>query len=453
MLRKILIKKAKHIHFVGIGGISMSALAKFAYLMKKKVTGSDLVHNSEVENLSKTGISVYIGHKAKNIGNADMVVYTNAVGEDNVELVEARKRNLVIMERAEFLDGISEFYDITIAVSGTHGKTTTTAMIAKIFIDAGLDPCVHLGGKACFLDSNMRAGRGIFITEACEFRKSFLKLKPTISVITNIDDEHLDYYHTHSNLVRAFRCFIKKSKYCYCNYDSLPQNTHATTFSVDNSQSDWTAKNLKLKQTAGYTFDVYNNKSFMGNFETSVIGKHNVLNALCAIMVAKQLNIPDKIISSALISFLGVSRRFEKYDKVRNADIIHDYAHHPTEITQTISSFREFYRGELVVIFEPHTYSRTQNHFDLFVEAFNSHLIDKIIFLPTYPAREKLIASATSKSIYKEVAKKQKTAYYFGSKAKLFSYLNDLCDSQTTLLFMGAGPIENTCKEFVKKCK
>ena len=429
----------------------MSALAKLMLSFKKQVCGCDDKLTNITSNLTKLGIIVKKSYYKKGLENCDLVIYTNAISQNNKNLLEAKKLHKPILERAEFLGEITKLYKTTLAISGTHGKTTTTSMIAHVLNFK--NPTVHVGGILNETKSNLAIGnKKIFITEACEYNKSFLKLNPDYSVVLNIEKDHLDTYKTYDNLKQSFIQFMKQTnKKIILNHNilkTLPQNfdkEKLITISI-NKDSTYIAKNLKSDNGA-YNFDVYKKNIFVGHINLNILGRHNVLNALASICVCLEQNIPFEIIKEKLENFKNTKRRFEiLYDK--NFKVITDYAHHPTEIKASIKTARSICKNKIICIFEPHTYSRTISLFKEFLTCFKG--CDKLILLPTYKAREHKIANDSSFELYNTIKNYQKTIY-----AKNYADCNNILkkdiDSNNVFLFLGAGTIDDLARDFALK--
>lgn len=445
--------KYKKIFFVGINGISMSALAKLSIKMGIDVLGSDKNCGELAKNLQRMGVKIYKVHRKSNIKGCDLVVYSSAIGKENKELVEAKRLNIKTMERAEYLGWIASKYKNVIAIAGTHGKTTTTAMIGYIFLLAGLNPTVHIGGEFKYFGGNLFCGgTDFFVTEACEFKDSFLKLKPNVSVVTNIEREHLDYFKTFEKEVLSFNKFLAKTKeMCFVNekYNDLLRDNLQVTFCGTSNKSDWQARKIEMLTDGRYCFEVFfKNKSF-GKINLGVAGDFNVKNALLAIAVARKYGIDMKIIKTALESFCNVNRRFEKLGEKYENDVVIDYAHHPTEIAKTIKMCKEVYNKRLVCIFQPHTFSRTESLINDFLTCFDG--VDELVLLSTYSAREEYVYLG-SVEFLKDKLVFQKPNYKIAGafdKKELENQLEKY--KNCTLLFLGAGDIDKCARRFVEK--
>lgn len=405
---------AKRMYFIGIGGISMSALAIFQAASGNIVSGSD-ISNSDALNIFKNfNIPVYIGHKKENIKafNPNLVVINCAIKEDNEELKWAIAHKKKIITRAELLGNVSKTFKNVIAISGTHGKTTTSALISEIFIEAKLKPSIHVGGILKRCESNFLIGeKKFFITEACEYQNSFLSLQPTLGIVLNIEPDHLDFFKNMKEINNSFEKFLENSKNKILKIDEF-------VYMLKNEKncSFYCAKNLK-KSNVGFSFDFYKNDICLAKIQTNFFGQHNVKNTLVACIVADFYKIKMPIVKRAIKNFGGVKRRFEEITKVNNSVVIHDYAHHPTEIEKVICQAKRY--GKVLTVFQPHTYSRTKKLFKDFLSCFN--LTDGLVLIKTYPAREEEVKGATAKDIYNQIL--SKNPLFFSED---FSYNNQI---------------------------
>ncbi len=403
----------KKIHFVGIGGIGMSGIAEVLKNMGYTVSGSDIKESDTVRRLRNLGIEVFIGHSAENLDESDVVVFSSAVKPDNPELLKAKSMGIPVIPRAEMLAELCRL-KYSVLVAGAHGKTTTTSLIATLLTDSGFDPTVVVGGKLKSLGTNAKLGQGEFlVAEADESDGSFLKLTPTIAVITNIDREHLDYFKNLRRIKRAFLEFANKvpfygvsvlCKECRHIKDLIPHlNRRYTTYGFS-EDADFFAKNITYK--APYVnFEAYYRNKDLGKFRITVPGKHNVLNALATIAVSQELSIPLDKVKDSLQNFKGIGRRFEFKGEKRGIRFYDDYGHHPTEIKAVIKTALWFKPERLCVIFQPHRYTRTRDHMDEFVQVFRSTLRKKdILFLmDIYPASEPPIDGVSSEVLYRKM--------------------------------------------------
>ena len=428
-----------HIYFIGIGGISLSALAMLCLSEGISVSGSDRESNSITEHLSRLGIKIFVGHNAKNINNVDLVVYSSAISDDNEELVYAREKGIENMERAEFLGMVSSGYQKVIAIGGVHGKTTTTGMMASVFMQAGLNPTVHIGGESKNFGSNIKiGGKEYFITEACEYRESFLKLKPDTAIILNIEEDHPDYYKNLQMILNAFDNFALNSKNVVIGerYKSLISNKNVTTFSLSGNSNYYVTNIVCLKN--GTAFSVIKNGKYYARVFIKLFGRHNVYNALSVIAVSEYYGISKKDIIDGLYNFNGIKRRFEYWGKKGKSVIFHDYAHHPTEIISTIKTAKEYFNKPIICFFQPHTYSRTKRLFSDFVSSFC--MCEKIYILPTYPAREKSCDGYSGLYLAKNIIKKGDNCEYV-KKFESASKIINSTSKDAVVLILGAGDI------------
>lgn len=440
----------KVIHFIGIGGVSMQALAKFASRQNFAVTGSD------IKPVDLGFATVFFGHNAQNVKASDIVVYSSAIKPDNVELVSAKKLGKKILSRAEFLAEISRRFETVIAVAGTHGKTTTTAMIAEVLVHAGKNPTVHIGGTSQAFGVNFRLGQNkFFVTEACEYDDSFLTLVPDFSVVLNIESEHLDYFKTFKNEVDSFAKFASQSGVVVCqnlakkilknnqkNVSSKllknSQKSHKIRFLGDFAQ----AKNIVHKKHKIH-YDLFVNGKFKRKVILNSIIDKNVQNSMLCYLVTKALKIDERYFFLAMKKFCGVHRRMEIINK--KPLVISDYAHHPSEILTVLQSVRKVYFDKKIVcLFQPHTFSRTQNFFEDFVFALS--LADEILMFKTFSARENFVKGATAFDLFKTLKKRIKSHYFASTDAlaKYFCCLDDDC----VLLILGAGDVAEFASKF-----
>ncbi len=457
-------KRFERVHFVGIGGVGMSGIAEVLKNLGYEVDGSDLRESETVKRLRGMGINVSIGHKADNIKNSDVVVISSAVSPDNPEVMRAKKMSIPVIPRAEMLAELARM-KYGILVAGAHGKTTTTSLVASVLGEGILDPTVVIGGKLKGIGSNARLGQGEFlVAEADESDGSFLKLSPTIAVVTNIDKEHMDFFKNIDVIKDAFLSFINKVPFyglailCGDNEyiaELLPKvQRRFITYGVG-EDLDLTAINIK---TVGFTsmFEaVLNNKS-LGHFEAPLIGDHNISNCLAAIAVANEIKMDMEDIRKALKNFSGVQRRFEYKGEAAGVKVIDDYGHHPSEITATLKAVRESVRsadnGRLVVLFQPHRYTRTRDLLGEFIDAFVD--ADKIVLLDIYPAGEKPLPGVNSELLFRGIKATGKEIEYVQDRADLIDYLISELNEGDTLLTLGAGDVWRIGEEYlVEKAK
>lgn len=451
MVTKKLNKNKIRLHFVGIGGVSMSALAKLCVSRGYIVSGTDDNESATLEELSKLGVNIAIGSNREAIDLADRVIYTVAVGEHE-DLVYAKSRKKPLVERASFLGEIASTFEHVIAISGTHGKSTMTAMVGLIFKRAKLKPTVHLGGNSPDLGGNMLIGKDkYFITEACEFNRSFLSLQPECCCITNIECDHMDTYSDYDDLYESFGTFATKTKkaivFCGdCVNLKRQKNKKYISYGLD-EKNKLCAKRIK-EQNGRFSFDCYIEGNFLCRIRLNVVGKHNILNALGAIAIAHYYGVDKQIIIDALESFGGVDRRFMWLGQKNDVSHYADYAHHPTEIRALLDSLDLLKKdGKTVVIFQPHTYTRTKFLMREFVSVLSD--CQNLILLPTYSAREKMLPGGDSTDLFFALPLKDNRLYctnYYNLRANLNSILRpgDLC------VWVGAGDIIDIAKYFLK---
>ncbi|MFH1874279.1 MAG: UDP-N-acetylmuramate--L-alanine ligase [Pseudomonadota bacterium] len=453
--------KYQKIHFVGIGGIGMSGIAEILLTRGLTVTGSDLKLSSVTKKLKRRGATIWEGHHKKHVFGAHVVVVSSAVSKTNPEVKQALKMGVPVVPRAEMLAELMRL-NYGIAVAGTHGKTTTTSLIASVLEKAGFDPTVVIGGKVKSLRGNARTGKGNFlVAEADESDRSFLKLSPTIGVITNIDPEHLENYRSFNHLKEAFANFANKvpfygSTICCSDHPVvrriLPKvDRRLITYGV-NGGSDYTAKNI-LVQNDRLNFEVYYQQESLGKITLPMVGRHQVMNALAAIAVGRELDIPFASIKKSLKCFSGISRRFEVLSR-KGPLVVDDYAHHPVEIAATIVAAKESWpEKRLIAVVQPHRFSRLKALFEEFVQVLKP--ADMILVMDVYAASEKPLRGISGKNLCEAIRKKylKKPVAYAPNKAEVFTNLNSWCGQDDLVLFLGAGDITKVAHEYAKTLK
>lgn len=423
----------------------MSGLAKIMLSMGHKVSGSDHSFTKEVENLKKLKVKVHKSHDENNITkDIDLLVYSGAIKTSNPEIIRAKSLGIKCIERSQFLGQVSKYYQSTIAISGTHGKTTTTAMIGEIFCLAGLNPTVHLGGESVNLKTNtLIGGNGFFIVEACEYRESFRYLKNELAVITNIECDHMDYYKNFRQIEKSFCKFARNSKVLIKHKDV--NVNHSNLIVVGD---DWTADDIVLSK-GGFDYKVYYKSTFFAKIRLNMLGRHNITNSLYAIATAYQYKIPKDIIVDGLRTFQGVGRRYETIGTISKTPVIIDYAHHPTEIDSSIKGIIEEY-ASILVVFQPHTYSRTLKLFDDFIKVFKN--TTHLVLFETYSAREQEIDGGRAIDLYNSMSG-QNVVYYTEKLDVLMDLLEK--ENQTynfdAILVLGAGDLADKLKNTIKK--
>ena len=444
------------IHFVGIGGIGMSGIAEVLYNLGYEVTGSDLRIGETAERLIGMGITVHEGHRAENINGAHVVVVSSAVKPDNPEVIEAVRRSVPVIPRAEMLAELGRL-KYAVLVAGAHGKTTTTSIVATILARAGFDPTVVIGGKLKAFGTNARLGRGEFmVAEADESDGSFLKLNPTIGVVTNIDREHMEHFKTMDALKAAFLEFMNKVPFygvsVLCiddpNVRELAHSVHRKVFTYGlSADAELRASNLK-KGFMSVEFDVALKGRPLGRFTIPASGEHNVRNTLAGIAVALELQVPVERIREALAGFEGIQRRFELKGEARGVTVYDDYGHHPTEIKATLSAAKDALGDRrLVVIFQPHRYTRTRDLMDEFAQAFEG-AADVLICTEIYPAGEQPIEGVTTGALIKKIKGEVHIAKYPHEAAAIALGIVRPGD---VVLTLGAGNIYTAGEELLRE--
>lgn len=452
------LKKYKHIHLIGIGGVSMSGIAEILHHFGLFVTGSDCTKSRVTDRLSSHGIFVSIGHSTSLVEKADLVIYSAAIKSDDPELVCARERNIVIVERADFVGFLTRIYHNTIGVSGTHGKTTTTSMISLCFIEAGLDPNIQVGAQLKQINGNYRVGNSdYFILEACEYVESFLKFNPKSAVVLNIDNDHLDYFKTFDNIKNAFHKYVSllpRDGLLVTNGDDescldLRKSTYAKTitFAINNQKANFIARNISFDTNGFAKFDVYYNNNFYAEFKLSVPGMHNVYNALACIAMCVNYGIDKYTIKTALKKFTGANRRFELVGSYNNIYVYDDYAHHPSEILATLRALQKKSFRQSWVVFQPHTYSRTKELLDDFAKALLD--FNNIIITDIYAARERNIYDISSQDLVDKINSLGKKAVYIQDFDEIAKYIKERACPNDIILTIGAGTVVDVSKKIL----
>ncbi len=449
-------RRYRKVHFVGIGGAGMSGIAEVLNNLGFEVQGSDIKASEVTEYLSSIGIKVFYGHNASNVTDVDVVVVSTAVGDNNVEVVQARASGIPVIKRAEMLAELMRM-KYSIAVSGSHGKTTTTSMIGKMLEFAGLDPTVVVGGRVVGAHSGARVGESEYlVAEADESDMSFLKLYPSMAVITNIDEEHLYTYGNIENIKKAFVEFANKVPFygaVIINIDwasniSIIQNLarRKVTYGLAR-QSMVRADNINFKDFES-TYTLYVNGENAGNVHLNVPGVHNVVNSLAVVAAGIELDVPIAVIKDGLLQFKGVRRRIEKKGEKRGVLVVDDYGHHPTEIINTLKALKHLWKGRIIVVFQPHRYTRTKNLHHLFAPAFEDS--DSVIILPIYPAGESPIEGVTSKLIFDEVKNSgHNDVRLAADEDDALSMVKEIVRKGDLLLTIGAGNVYKVGERFI----
>jgi len=453
-------RKVRNIHFVGIGGIGMSGIAEVLLNLGYQVSGSDLSASDITRRLAQLGAKIMVGHDADHIGNADVVVVSSAVKGDNPEVLEAHGRNIPVIPRAEMLAELLKM-KFSIAVSGSHGKTTTTSMIATVLASGGLDPTMVIGGRLGSIGSNARLGDGeVIVAEADESDGSFLKLSPTIAVITNIDLEHLDHYRDLEEIKSAFLAFANSIPFygatVLCGDDAnirsiLPEiKRRAITYGLG-EQVELRAKDIESvgRKTR---FSVCLRDSCLGTVEIPIPGIFNVLNALATVAVGRELDLPFSAIQRGLKEFTGVHRRLEVKGVCKGITVIDDYGHHPTEIRATLEALKNAWPGRRIVIFQPHRYSRTKALFDDFLISFSD--ADLLIVTDIYPAGETPLMGISAPLLVEGIRGKGKQeVIYRANFEDIVDFLLREAKGGDVILTLGAGNVWKVGDMFLAQCR
>ncbi|MCX7711979.1 MAG: UDP-N-acetylmuramate--L-alanine ligase [Clostridia bacterium] len=442
--------KIKYIHFIGIGGISMSGLAEILLSLGYKISGSDMKSSKITDKLEKLGVKVTPYHGEENITNPDLVVYTAAVKENNPEMIKARSLGVPVIDRATLLGLIMKRYPYSIAVSGTHGKTTTTSMITMIMLESGSDPTIHIGGELDAIGGNTKiGGNNYFISEACEYVESFLKFYPFLAVILNIEADHLDYYRDLDHIKEAFYKFISlvpENGYVVgCADDANTMellekaHCHRITYGVHNENAMWAAKDITFDPLGCASFKVYSKGQFFTDIKLNVPGIHNVSNALAAIASCSTLGCDAKSVQQGLEKFFGTHRRFELKGIEDGIKVVDDYAHHPSEVKATLQAAKNTHHNKLWCVFQPHTYTRTKCLMDEFSVSFSG--ADEVIVSDIYAAREPDTGEVHSSMLAERIASTGEKAIYIKGFEAITDYLLEHVQPEDLVLTMGAGDI------------
>lgn len=439
-------RKVKRIHFVGIGGIGMSGIAEVLLNLGYGISGSDVQSSETTRRLRNLGAKVAVGHAAENIGTADVVVTSTAVKADNPEVVEAHRKNIPVIPRAEMLAELLKM-KFSVAVSGSHGKTTTTSMVSTILAEGGLDPTMVIGGKLASIGSNARLGDGdIIVAEADESDGSFLKLSPTIAVVTNIDREHLDYYPgieeikaaflTFANMVPFYGCTVMCNDNAHVREIAGAIKRRVITYGID-QPADYSASDIRFWESKTVYHLTYKGED-LGDTELTVPGLFNVYNSMAATAVGRELGLDMATIRKGLAAFSGVQRRLEVKGRAGRITVVDDYGHHPTEIVATLSAARQMWKGRLIVVFQPHRFTRTRALFDEFTRSFGD--ADILVLNDIYPASEAPIPGINSAALWAAIKEGGHPRVEYISQAQnTIDFLLSTAEPGDTVLTLGAG--------------
>ena len=447
------------IHFIGISGIGMSGIAELMQDKGYYIQGSDISLNENTKRLKKKGIKFFLGHDKNNVNSADVIVYSSAIKKNNPEVKAAIKNKIPLLSRADMLGDLMKNKK-SIAIAGSHGKTTTTSFVGNILSQANLDPTIVNGGIINSLSKNNRFGKGDWmVVEADESDGSFLKLPHQISIVTNLDIEHLDFYKSKANLINSFENFITRLPFYGVSIVCLDDKNlrhlikkiktrNIITYSTKDKKADVFVYDIVCSNiSSSFKLSINNKiiKQTKKRFTLNAVGNHNILNATASIIASKIVGVDNISINKALKNYIGVKRRFTFLNKKNKALIYDDYAHHPTEILATLDTAK-YLQNNIVVIFQPHRYSRTKILMKDFINTLSK--INKLIILKTYAAGEKKIKGATSEDIFERLKKINKNVLYLNNTNNLNKFLLEHTYKDNTIIFMGAGSITNIAKKF-----
>lgn len=450
------------VHMVGIGGISMSGLCEILLDMGIHVTGSDEKNSPNIERLKLKNIPIFLNQDPSNITNQKMVVYTAAMNVHHPELEAARQKGIPVIDRATLLGEIMQMYEKSIAISGTHGKTTTTSMISSCLMEAGKDPTVHIGGILDAIGGTTRIGASdYFVTEACEYKDSFLKFNPYMGVILNIETDHLDYFRNLEHIYESFSRFagqISSNGVLVGNVDDervakLKEHVGCrfVSYGLTSPKASWTARNISFDENGFSSFHVVHNKKSIQRIKLSIPGLHNVSNSLACFAACYTLGVPTEIIRMSLRKFTGTHRRFEHKGIVDGIRVVDDYAHHPTEVIATLKAARSCARGKVLCVFQPHTYSRTHELSNDFSRAFT--MADKVYLTDIYAAREKDTGLIHSSQLVDKINQTVNNAVYISSFKDIVDQLIQDSLPGDMILTMGAGDVDRVGELFLQEKK
>ncbi len=453
-------KKPMHVHFIGIGGISMSGLAEILLEEGFQISGSDMKASAMTDKLASLGASIMIGQKASNItDDIDLVVYTAAIHPDNPEFCAVKEHGIPMLTRAQLLGQMMDNYKNPIAVSGTHGKTTTTSMLTHVLLAAKKDPTISVGGILDAIGGNIRVGKSdILVTEACEYTNSYHSFNPVISIILNVEEDHLDFFSGIEEIRESFRTFAQKlpkhgllvvNGDMDCT-DFIQEGVAAdiVTFGITGKNLTYSAANISYDEQGNGSYDLVENGQITDHINLHVNGIHNIMNSLSVIAVARRLGIDNEDIKKGLLSFTGTKRRFEYKGERNGFTIIDDYAHHPTEIAATLNAAKKYPHNEVWTVFQPHTYTRTMAFLDEFAEALS--ISDHVIVTDIYAAREKDLGQVHAKDIVERMKKYDVDVTYISSFDDIEKFILKNLKNNDLLITMGAGNVVDIGENLLK---
>ena len=447
--------KYKNIHMIGIGGISMSGIAILLNNNGYNVTGSDLSISETSRHLDKNGIKYVIGQKKENIKNPDLVIYTDAISDDNEELIAARKLGVPVVTRGVFLGSLMKNYKNSIAVSGSHGKSTTTSMISKILMNSTKNPTILLGGDLDEIEGNVHVGsKDILVTEACEYKGNIRYYYPSIGIILNIDEDHLDYYKDINDIVETFKSYLRnQSKDSKTILNLNEENNKLVidsvqgeliTYGQNNPDADYNATNISFDRDGKPRFDLIMKNGKTEHFELSILGRHNINNACASIIATIETGVDIETIRKFIQAYTGLERRMQLMGRVNDCNIILDYGHHPSEIKVNLSALAEHTKGRLICVWQPHTYTRTKRLFNEFVKCFDD--ADEVIITDIFAAREAFDPSISSKDVVDALVKSGKSAKYIPTFDKVKEYILSDIKKDDQVIVTGSGDSDHLAK-------
>lgn len=450
----------KKIHLIGIGGISMSSIALMLLNTNNYITGSDIESSQLTKSLEEKGINIKYGHHPEMVKDADIVVYTAAIHENDPERIAVKEYNKTSYERAEFLGILMKNYQNSLCVSGTHGKSTTTGMLSLIFLENNLNPTIQVGAILPEINGNTHIGNNnYFIMESCEYVDSFLHFHPTSTIITNIDNDHLDYFKNLDNIKKSFYKYVSllpENGYLIKNNDDensseLDKHTKAQviTYAINN-EANYMAKNITCNNQGHYSYDIYLNNTYITSINLNINGYHNIYNSLAAFALSHQFISDTTKIKEALEKYHGVGRRFEYLGMYKGAYIYDDYAHHPSEIKTTLESVKSVKHNESWAIFQSHTYSRTKQHLDSFAKVLSK--FDHIIIAKIFPAREINTFNISEDMLVEKIKELNPNVCFIEDFNEIINYLDKNIKKDDLVISIGAGPINaNVTKKLIEK--
>lgn len=451
----------KKIHMIGIGGSSMSGIAEIIASMGINVTGSDMEETYYVKKLVNKGFKINVGHNENVIDNSiDLIVYSAAIQMDNPEMIKAKELGIKMMERAEFLGLLTTNFKNVICVAGTHGKSTTSGMISKIFIDAKKDPTISIGASLYEIGGNSRVGHDdTIILEACEYHDSYMHFNPTIALVLNVDADHLEYFGSFDNVKKSFTNFVNlvpNNGCVFINKDDVNSSHIADdvkgtviTFGI-NSDADFKAINLSYDENGHPSYDILNNGNIIGNIKLRLTGEHNVYDSLASFAICYTFGIEKDVIEDSLYQYTGVHRRFEFLGYTENGALVYDdYAHHPTEIETTLYSVNQVKHHKTWALHQPFTYTRTKDHLDEFAQVLSG--FDNIILTDIYAGREKDIYNIKTEDLVEKIKPLNPNVYHFSDTDELIKFAKEHLEKDDVICSIGCGPVDKISQKLVDK--